>query len=362
VTSTRRGGSGAPRVTLVDVARLAGVDKAVVSRVINADPALVIRPETRQRVLAAIRELEYRPNVAARSLRTAKARTVGLVIPDFANPVYAEIITGAESAALARGHVLVTGSSSSADAGTERYLDLLGQGRVDGLLLAGAPITKAELAVLSTLRLPWMLVNRHGGRAGQRYIILDDEQAATIAVQHLLELGHTRIAHVAGPAGADTARRRQTGYARAMRAAGLTARPEDVAAGDYTPGGGAQATTRLLAAGPAPTAVFVANVASAIGVLNTLRRSGLRVPEDVSVVAVHDLPLAEHLVPALTTVRMPLQLLGARAVELLLATAPDEPVEETVREQTELIVRESTAPPRTAPPAGAPPAGAPPAR
>src|SRR5262245_31258234 len=97
------------RVTLVDVARLAGVDKAIVSRVVNEDPALVIRPDTRERVLAAISDLGYRPNIAARSLRTAKAGTLGLVIPDFANPVYAEIITGAERAALARGHVLVTG-------------------------------------------------------------------------------------------------------------------------------------------------------------------------------------------------------------------------------------------------------------
>jgi LacI family transcriptional regulator len=118
-----------------------------------------------------------------------------------------------------------------------------------------------------------------------------------------------------------------------MRKAGLGADKALIAPGDYTPQGGADATRRLLASGSVPTAVFVANVASAIGVLSTLRASGLSVPGDVSVVAVHDLPLAEHLVPALTTVRMPLHLLGARAVELLLSTRPDEPVEEIVRDR-----------------------------
>lgn len=336
--------SGRSRVTLVDVAKLASVDKAIVSRVVNSDPALVIRPGTRERVLDAIRELDYRPNVTARSLRTAKAGTLGLVIPDFANPVYAEIITGAESAALARGHVLVTGSSSGEHAGLERYLDLLGQGRVDGLLLAGGPTGPQEQQKLERLGLPWMMVNRRGHGTHDRYVILDDMQAAQLAVRHLIGLGHRRIWHVAGPAGADTARRRTAGYRHAMRAAGLHVHAEDLARGDYTPGGGAQATVELLRRGE-PTAVFVANVASAVGVLDVLRRARLDVPGDVSVVAVHDLPLAEHLVPALTTVRMPLQAAGARAVELLLSTEPDEPVAEVVRDSIELIERESTAPP-----------------
>jgi LacI family transcriptional regulator len=332
----------ARRVTLVDVARLASVDKAVVSRVVNDDPLLNIRPETRARVVAAIKELDYRPNVAARSLRTSRARTVGLFIPDFANPVYAEIITGAETAAIAHGYALVAGSSAAATAQT--YLDLLGQGRVDGLLLAGGPTSDDEQRMLAALGMPWLLVNRLGGKA-RRYVVLDDDRAAQIAVEHLLELGHTRIAHVAGPRGADTARRRRAGYVKAMRKAGLSADNALIEPGDYTPQGGAEATHRLLTSGSAPTAIFVANVASAVGVLSTLRHSGLSVPRDVSVVAVHDLPLAEHLVPALTTVRMPLHLLGARAVELLLSTRPDEPVEEIVRDATELVVRDSAGPP-----------------
>lgn len=333
------------RVTLIDVARVAGVDKAVVSRVVNDDPVLNIRPETRARVLAAIKELDYRPNAAARSLRTARARTVGLVIPDFANPVYAEIITGAETAALAEGYILMTASATVAGGKPQDYLNLLGEGRVDGLLLAGGALSTREQLALIALGQPWLLVNRSGGQA-RRYAILDDERAAQIAVGHLLDLGHRRIAHVAGPAGADTARRRRNGYLKAVRHAGLPADPTLVAAGDYTPQGGADAMRTLLRSGVKPTAVFVANVASAVGVLDALRRDARSVPDDVSVVAVHDLPLAAFLVPALTTVRMPLRTLGARAVQLLLSSHPEEPVKEVVREPTELVVRESTGPVR----------------
>jgi LacI family transcriptional regulator len=166
-----------------------------------------------------------------------------------------------------------------------------------------------------------------------------------MAVEHLLELGHRRIAHVGGPAGADTAHRRREGYAAALRAGGLEEDPRLIVQGDYGPGGGAQAVQRLLEGPEPPSAVFVANVTSAIGVLSALQAHGLRVPGEVSVVAVHDLPLAAHLVPPLTTVRMPLQALGARATELLLSVPADHPVEEVVRDPIELVVRRSTAPP-----------------
>jgi LacI family transcriptional regulator len=326
-----------------DVAALARVDKAVVSRVVNDDKVLSIRPETRERVLAAIRQLGYRRNMAARSLRTARTGTLGLFIPDFANPVYAEIITGAETEALARGCVLMVGTSTVGGRETKDYLEVLGEGRVDGLLLAGGPITPAEQETLSSLGIPWLLVNRRGSTTA-RHVILDDTRAALVGVQHLLELGHQRIAHIGGPAGADTARRRRAGYRKALRQYGLVPDPDLDVVADYTPDGGAEATAALLAGGARPTAIFVANVASAIGVLTALRNAGLSVPDDVSVIAVHDLPLADHLVPALTTVRMPLRRLGARAAELLLTTEPGDLISEVVRDPIELIIRRSTAP------------------
>ncbi|GAA0818111.1 LacI family DNA-binding transcriptional regulator [Streptosporangium amethystogenes subsp. fukuiense] len=335
-----RGGGKPVRVTLAHVAAEARVDRAVVSRVVNNDPSLNIRPETRERVLAAVAALGYRPNVAARSLRTARAHMFGLFIPDFANPVYAEIIKGAEAAAAALSYVLVTGSA--AGAGLGGYMDLLGQGRIDGLLLAGAEGESGLIEQLDRATVPWIMLNRRSPSV-KRYVVLDDERAARLAVEHLVGLGHRRVAHLAGPDGADTALRRRAGYSMAMSAAGL---PEgQVVAADYTPAGGAAAMAELLAAPDPPTAVFVANVASAIGAMEAVRAAGLEIPRQISMVAVHDLDLASYLAPPLTTVRMPLAELGRRGVALLGSLKPEESVEEVLDGPIELIVRRSTAPP-----------------
>lgn len=335
---------GVHRTTLADVAARARVDRSVVSRVLSEDPDLVIRTETRERVLDAVRELGYRPNVAARSLRTRRTGTLGLVIPDYANPVYAEIIKGAEVAAAECDRVLLTGSAGTArELGS--HLDLLGQGRVDGLLLAGELTSKASLDALTAAGLPWLLVNRTM-RGESRHVILDDERAAALAVEHLMGLGHSSIAHLAGPATSNTAQRRARGYRAALRQHDLVPSADLVQRADYTPDGGYRAMCRLLDRPTRPTAVFVANVASAIGALHALRARGVVAPDDISVVAVHDFPLAEHLSPALTTVRMPLRELGRRGVHRLSNLGPDDTVTEVVRGPMELVERESTAPPR----------------
>jgi LacI family transcriptional regulator len=313
------------KVTLNDVARLAGVDRSVVSRVINDDPNLSVRPETRTRVQEIIEKLGYRPNAAARSLRTARAYMYGLFIPDFANPVYAEIIKGAEHAAGQLGYGLMTASSNGVRIGLRHYLDLLGQGRVDGLLFAGEE-SGHELEQLRASKVPWVLVNRRA-EGSHRYVILDDERGSQLAVDHLVSLGHRRIAHLAGPEGADTARRRRAGYSSAMAAAGLNVDPGHIAHADYTPAGGAAA-------------------------MHEVHARGLSVPQDVSVIAVHDMALASHLVPSLTTVRMPLEELGRRALELLAQRGPEETITEVVTDPAEVVVRESTGPPRQFPLSG----------
>ncbi|MEV1329701.1 LacI family DNA-binding transcriptional regulator [Micromonospora costi] len=338
---TQGQGAATKRVTLVDVAAAAGVDKAIVSRVVNRDPTLLIRPETRVRVEAAITELGYRPNLSARSLRTAKTGILGLVIPDFGNPVYAQIIAGAEAAALSSGHVLVTGSASGAASPAE-YLDLLGNGRVDGLLIAGGAPSAQEQRILDGFDIPWLLVNRRD-RNSHRYVILDDAKAAGMAVDHLVDLGHTEIAHIAGPKTADTAQRRLKGFTSAMAAHGLRAPASRIVTGEYTMDGGAEAAAKLLSARRRPTAIYVANVAAAVGVLHELAGRGLSVPNDVSVVTTHDTDLASHVMPALTTVRMPLRKLGATAVRELLDNPPDAAVEQILSDDLTLVLRGSTA-------------------
>jgi LacI family transcriptional regulator len=327
------------RTTLADVAARAGVDRSTASRVWNGDPRLNVRPETHARVMQAFTELGYRPNAIARGLRTAQAGAFGLLIPDFANPIYALVIRGAEAAAAERGFALLTGSRAGGS--MKMYHELLGGRRIDALLVAGAEGERELETLLKTATIPWLMMNRRVSRQGS-YVILDDEGAATLAANHLLGLGHTEIAHIAGPASADTARRRNAGYLRALKEADVRLPPEFVVQADYTPEGGARAMSAVLSLRRRPTAVFVANVASAIGAMHTAKKAGLVLPRDLSIVAIHDLPLAEYLEPPLTTVRMPLEKLGRRGVELL-ADKPDSRVEEVIGGPIELIVRESTA-------------------
>jgi LacI family transcriptional regulator len=233
-----------------------------------------------------------------------------------------------------------------------QYARQLASGRVDGLLLAdtdasteaGAGASAVPGSALEPLSVPFLLVNRRVPGVS-RYIVLDDERAADMAVSHLVGLGHTQIAHIAGPPSADTARRRAAGYHAAMHAAGLATPPDLVVSADYTPAGGFGAMSELLALRHPPTAVFVANVTSAAGALHSAAARGARIPGDVSVITVHDLSLAAFLSPALTTVRMPLTGLGARALELLAEVPAGDPILETFDGPMELVILDSTAPP-----------------
>ncbi|MER7251346.1 LacI family DNA-binding transcriptional regulator [Kribbella sp. NPDC000426] len=328
--------------TISEVASRAGVDRAVVSRILNDDPRLRIKPSTRERVLAVVAELGYQPNAAARSLRTARTRTIALLVPDFENPAYGQIIKGAETAATKAESALLTASMELGEESFEHYAKQLGNGRVDGLLLAGGGISGTREEHLDRLGPPWLCVNRTGP-GKRRYVVLDDERATEVAVAHLLELGHTDVAFLSGPSDSDTAERRRLGYIAAMNNAGLDS--GFVAHGDYTAAGGAAGMQQILSAKRRHTAVLVANVASAVGALYAAREAGVEVPRDLSVISIHDLSIAAFIDPPLTTVRMSLTGLGARAVELLLTRPRNEEIREVLQQPIDLIVRKSTAPP-----------------
>lgn len=336
------------RVTITQVARLANVDPAVVSKLLNNNPTLNVRPATRERVLAAVRELGYRPNSNARGLRTARARAYGLVIPDFSNPVYSSVIRGAEQAARRRNCVLLTGSVEGFAEQQELTHDaMLEGGRIDGLLLAGS-LTQQATSLFDTRSapVPCLLVNRRTPDA-DRYVVLDDEGAARMALSHLLELGHEAIAHLAGPPNADTAQRRLAGYRSAMRDAGIAIPDGYIAHTDYNAQSALSAVQQLIRARPRPTAILVANILTAIGAVHEVQENGLKVPGDISIVSIHDLPLASVLMPPLTTIRMPLERLGHRAIELLADRSPHEQIQEVVEGPMELVERRSTAAPQS---------------
>lgn len=316
------------RTTIADVARRAGVDRAVVSKVLSGDPALRVRDETRQRVKDAAAALDYRPNFHARGLARARAGAIGLLVPS-GNPLIVPIIAGAEEVAEERGLLLWTASHEGEL--TERYLRLLRSGAVDGALVAGLRAGYDAEALFHDPRVPTLLVNRRSGGA-ERWIILDDERAARMATEHLISHGHTRIGWAGGPAGVDTAERRQDGFRDAMAAADLWLDPSWLVSADYTPEGGAAAVDAFLQSDEPPTAIVAADANEGLGVWHALHRHGLAVPGEVSIIALHKLPGEDFRQPSMTCVEMPLRELGRRAVELVLDNPWDVPIHETLDE------------------------------
>jgi LacI family transcriptional regulator len=330
---------------LADVAQAAGVGTSIVSRVLNGDPTVSIRPQTRERILAAARELSYRPNAFARGLKLARTMTVGLVIPNLAYPVNAEIIRGAERRAAAAGYVVLLADSEEFLQAGEAFERLLRERRVDGLLIASASTHEAVVRELARESLPFVLVNRRVPNVGPS-VTVDDARGMRLGVEHLIGLGHRRIAHIAGPADADTARRRLAGFREAMAQARLRLPSAFLTEASFDEEGGFLAMERLLAQRPRPTAVAIWSLGAAVGALAAARRSGVAVPGELSVVGFHDAPIAEYLDPPLTTVRMPLREMAERGVDCLLALVDGKPAESlVVRTAPDLVLRASTGPP-----------------
>ena len=327
--------------TLRDVARLAGVSSATVSRALER-PAMV-GEATRQRVLAAVERSRYVPNAQARKLRRQQADAVILLVRDIANPFYLDIFRGVEAVASAAGLDLLMGNASDDVARIRHHFRMVRERHADGLVLmtgklpeadamAGVPVV-AALEYFPGLALPTVRIDNAG--------------AGAQAVRHLIGLGHRRVAHVTGPLAGVMSVERMAGWRRGMRAAGLPAGDELVARGDFTIPSGHRAVAALFARRPYPTAVFCSSDTMAFGVVNELRARGLEVPRDVSVVGFDDLVLAGDFHPSITTIRQPCFEIGRTAMRLLVDLIGGQPAPRRhVVMPTELVVRGSTAAPR----------------
>jgi len=337
--------------TLKDVARLAEVDPSTVSRVLRGDPSQVVRPETRERILAASRSLRFRPNALARGLRTRRTDTIGLIIPSLENVGFSEVMHGIQAAAAAAGKLVVVIEAEALrgfdeTAVEEAYTRLITDAQVDGLIVAFATVEDHLVTQLAERGTPLVLVNRRtAGIHGS--VVVDDERGSDLAVAHLAGLGHRRLGYVGIAAETDTARRRERGFREAVSRAGLDVREAWSAVGPPTIAGGREATAALLerAGEDRPTGLFVASLLGAIGVLAQLRDQSVAVPERMSVIAFNNHELAEHLHPPLTTVRMPNFRMGAQAVRLLQeAIEGHAGRDEVIEDVPQVIVRGSTAP------------------
>ncbi len=324
--------------SIEDVARLAEVSIATVSRVINNSKP--VNAETRRRVERAIAATGYRANAAGRSLAMAQSHLLMVLVPDFANPFYAQIVQGAESATRPAGFKLLLSDATSGDAPHQTALDALYNRLVDGVI--NLTHLDDDPKLHATLRdLPWVNCSEFVPESGLPYVSIDHRQAAIDAVQFLLNRGHRRIGLVSADETYRWARLRHEGYELAMERAGIAPDAQLVRTAislDYD--AGAQAVGGLLALMEPPTAVFAVSDTLAIGAIKALRRAGRRVPEDIAVLGFDDLPLSAVFEPALTTVSQPMRELGAQAAEILLARlAGQRPTSRTLPHQ--LVVRDS---------------------
>lgn len=329
---------------LTDVARAAGVGISITSRVLNGEPTVSIRPQTRERILTAARELDYHPNAFARGLKLRRTMTLGIVLNLTYYHELADVVVAVERAAAAAGYVVLIADTADFIERGDAYRRLLREHRVDGLLIASVLVSDAFAGELKDEGVPLVVLNRRIPGRGLSASV-DDARGVALAVEHLAELGHERIGYVAGPTDTEPVRRRLAGFRAGMSACGLSLAAEHVRRSPVDDQGVCDVTTELLATNPRPTAMIVWSPTAAVPALAAARRLGLRLPDDLSLMSYNDSPIAGFLDPPLTTVRMPLAEMAHRGVECLLRQIGGKPTRSVVvRTPPALVVRGSTGP------------------
>ena len=333
--------------TLRDVAALAGVHPATASRALNPATKGMTSADTAQRVLQAAEQLGYRPNAVARSLRTARSSSIGVVVPDLTNPLFPPIVRGIEAALSPHGYVLLIVNTDNNLAQEAQLVASLRARSIDGLLLATATHSHPLLETLATADLPVVLVNRRREDLPLPSVVPDDAAGIRLAVAHLAQLGHRRVAHIAGPQNTSTGVARLRGFLAAT--AEYRVAQDDalvMQCGSWSEAEGARALRDLLDSGVPFSAVIAGNDILALGCYDVLAERGIRCPEELSVVGFNDMPFVDKVCPALTTVHIPHHELGAEAARLLLGQMTDVRREDrSVLIPVTLTVRDSTGPP-----------------
>jgi LacI family transcriptional regulator len=332
--------------TLRDVATAAGVHPATASRALNPGTRLLVSEETAKRVSEAAERLGYRPNPVARSLRTRRSHTIGVLIPDLNNPLFPPMIRGIEDRLAEHGYVALIGNTD-VDLAKERLVfEQMRARHVDGFVLATAITGSPILAEAAEDDVPVVLMNRTSQDYPFSSVSVDNEQGVRAAVAHLVSLGHTRIGHIAGPQDASTGAARLRGFHAAMAAHKLSVSDAQVVyASAYSLEEGARCGAELLGAGAGLTAVVAGNDMLAVGCYGAFDELGLSCPEDVSIIGFNDMPFIDRLRPPLSSVRFPHYQLGTEAATLLIERieAPESPVK-ILFLAPELVARGSTIP------------------
>jgi LacI family transcriptional regulator len=336
-----------PAPTLRDVAQLAGVHPATASRALNPQTRPLVNADTARKVLRAAESIGYQPNPIARSLKTARTATVGLVIPDLTNPLFPPIVRGIEDVLTAVGYSAWIVNTDNDPVREETAVESLRSRQVEGLIMATARREHPLLVRLHQMGMKMVLVNRRVDGLELPSVTADDDAGIEMAVNHLAALGHTRIAHLAGPQETSTGVARARAFRHAIRDLALDDDPALVAeCGYWSETEGAQALRKLLDAGTRFTAVVAGNDLIALGCYDVFAERGMHCPGDMSVVGFNEMPFLDKMNPPLTTVSIPHYDLGTEAARLLLDTI-DEPdrLPRSVLLTPSLVVRASTAAP-----------------
>ena len=332
--------------TLRDVAALAKVHPSTVSRVLNGGTRSRVTADTAVRIRAIAQELGYRPNTMAQGLRTRRSRTVGVIVTDISNPIVPPIVRGIEQRLGEEGYTVLLGNTDHSPQRECRQLEAMRSKLVDGVISATATLEAESLGSrTAAVGVPVVLVNRGADDAGVAAAVPDDALCSELAVGHLADLGHSRIAHIAGSARTTTGRRRASGFEDALARRGLPL-SQVVVSDRYTVSEGARCCAALLEHRGEFTAIVAANDLLALGCYDALAAAGLSCPGAVSVIGCNDMPFADRFHPALTTIHISHVELGRAAADLLLERleAPDTPPRQVLI-TPHLVVRGSTAPP-----------------
>ena len=325
--------------TLRDVARLAGVSHQTVSRVINGSEDVL--PETRATVEAAIEQLGYRPNAIARSMARGQTHTLACISPNLTDYTFASVIEGAETEARQHDYFLLSSSATDPKAFHALVDELVGHRRVDGLIVIN-PYSDDRFQHIPE-KFPVVFVGAQSHEQKISSVCLDDEKVAYEATRHLISLGHTNIALVTGPMEEDCSLDRTEGYRRALQEAGIPFDDSKIIEGDWSATSGQDALLSFVEQGRVPTAVFAQNDRMAMGVLRAARDVNIKVPTQLAVIGVDDMPLSSYFDPPLTTMRQDMPRIGQEATRMLLDIIQKKNTDQReVKLSAQLVVRQST--------------------
>ncbi|ACS78410.1 LacI family DNA-binding transcriptional regulator [Maridesulfovibrio salexigens] len=328
--------------TIRDVARLAQVSTATVSRVINSPDS--VREKTREKVLRAMKMCNYKYNALARGFATKKSNTIGLIIPNINNPVFAESTLGVQEYAEEKQIKVILGNTSYKISQEESLIKALRESQVDGLIITTTNPKGEIIKSLTDEGIPFVLLFSTVKNGPVSAVGVDNYRGGYVATEHLISLGHRRIGMIAGSfTVTDRSYHRWHGYRQCLKDHGLPYDKDLLVQTEYSLSGGRDSIKQLLKHGSPPSAVFCSNDYIALGAIKGAREAGLSLPEDLSIVGFDDMPTASYMVPALTTIRQPAYEMGRRACELLLQKMENPEKPEQHMMETKLIVRESTA-------------------